>query len=57
MPVSDSIDDENDGLFETDDETDRQHYGIYRCLPVDDQEPDWECAEPDTVEEYLRRVR
>jgi hypothetical protein len=61
MSVSDSfragIDDEGTESFETDDETDRQQYGIYQCLPVDDHEPDWECKEPDTVEEYLRRVR
>ena len=41
----------------TDDEVDKRQYGIYRALPVDDVEPDWESGEAATVEEYLRRVR
>ena len=36
---------------------DKRQFGIYQCLPVDDGEPEWEAGEPQTVEEYLRRVR
>lgn len=42
---------------DTDEDTDKRQYGIYQCLPVDDAEPDWGVEEPETVEEYLRRVR
>jgi len=39
-------------------EEDKKSFGIHRCLPVDDGEPDWEVGGDDlTVEEYLRRVR
>ena len=38
-------------------EDDRKHFGIYRCLPVDDAPPNWAAGEPDSAEEYLRRVR
>lgn len=40
-------------------EDDRREYGIVQCLPVDDEEPDFgtDDAMPETVEEYLRRVR
>ena len=40
-----------------DEEEDARGFGIYQCLPVDDEEPDWDSGEPQTVEEYLRRVR
>lgn len=43
--------------YETDEEVDKRQFGIYQALPVDDAEPDWESGEPETVEEYLRRVR
>ena len=42
---------------EIDEEFDRRQYGIHQCLPVDDAQPDWAAGEPDSVEEYLRRVR
>ncbi|EFN58051.1 expressed protein [Chlorella variabilis] len=38
-------------------EDDRREFGIYQCLPVEAGEPRWEEGEPQTVEEYLRRVR
>ena len=36
---------------------DRREFGIYACLPVEPGEPDWEQDDPQSVEEYLRRVR
>ena len=41
----------------TDEEADKRQFGIYQALPVDDREPDWGTEEPQSVEEYLRRVR
>jgi hypothetical protein len=41
----------------TDEELDKRQFGIYRCLPVDDAEPDWAAGEASSVEEYMRRVR
>lgn len=40
-----------------DSEADRREFGLYQCLPVEPGEPDWDQQEPETVEEYLRRVR
>lgn len=34
-----------------------QEFGIHQCLPVAEGEPDWSIGEPQTVEEYLKRVR
>lgn len=48
---------EDGGDGDSDEEEDRREYGIYQCLPVPPGEPDWEEEEPQTVEEYLRRVR
>lgn len=48
---------EEEAAAGTDDEGDKRQFGIYQCLPVDDREPDWEREEPESVEEYLRRVR
>lgn len=42
---------------ESDEEHTLQEYGIARALPVDGQEPNWDLEEPDSAEEYLRRVR
>jgi hypothetical protein len=42
---------------QTDEEADKRQFGIYQALPVDDREPDWATEEPESVEEYLRRVR
>lgn len=47
--------DEEEGSSDSD--IDRREFGIYPCLPVEPGEPDWESGEPQTVEEYLRRVR
>ncbi|KAL4427817.1 hypothetical protein ABPG75_001906 [Micractinium tetrahymenae] len=41
----------------SDSEADRREFGLYQCLPVEPGEPDWDTEEPQTVEEYLRRVR
>lgn len=38
-------------------DVDKAEFGLYQCLPVDDAAPNFESAEPLTVEEYLRRVR
>lgn len=50
---------EDKGDFdEWSDEEDKKSFGIFQCLPVDDEEPDWEVGEDAlTVDEYLRRVR
>eukprot|EP00879_Flechtneria_rotunda_P009586 GHRR01010032.1.p1 GENE.GHRR01010032.1~~GHRR01010032.1.p1 ORF type:complete len:208 (+),score=95.48 GHRR01010032.1:279-902(+) len=45
--------DDNDS---SDDEYNQKNFGIYQALPVDG-EPDWSLDEPDSAEEYLRRVR
>ena len=41
----------------TDEEEEQREFGIYQCLPVDDGPPDFDSGEPETAEEYLRRVR
>ncbi len=41
----------------SDSEADRREFGLYQCLPVEPGEPEWDTEEPETVEEYLRRVR
>jgi len=46
--------DEDDS--DSDEEYNLKNFGIHQALPVDG-EPDWSLAEPDTAEEYLRRVR
>jgi len=55
--ADDEIEEDLEMEWETDEETDKKQFGIYQCLPVDDAEPDWDAEEPDSVEEYLRRVR
>ena len=42
---------------EDDADVDARAYGIYKQLPVDGREPDFESGSPQTAEEYLRRVR
>eukprot|EP00878_Enallax_costatus_P004035 GHUV01004258.1.p1 GENE.GHUV01004258.1~~GHUV01004258.1.p1 ORF type:complete len:305 (+),score=93.79 GHUV01004258.1:284-1198(+) len=39
-----------------DEEFNQKNFGIYQALPVEG-EPDWSLEEPDSAEEYLRRVR
>jgi hypothetical protein len=41
----------------SDDEFDKQQFGIYQCLPIDNLPPNFESGEAGTVEEYMRRVR
>jgi hypothetical protein len=58
----DEIADDDSGSSEAqeqadEEEADRREYGIYQCLPVEPGEPDWQEGEPQSVEEYLRRVR
>ena len=53
----DSDEYEDYDIADDEEEDDRRNFGIYQCLPVDDEEPDWDSGEPQTVEEYLRRVR
>lgn len=48
---------EDEERSSSDSEADRREFGLYQCLPVEPGEPDWETEEPETVEEYLRRVR
>jgi hypothetical protein len=55
--AEDLEEEEEDGSSDTNEEEDRRQYGIHQCLPVDDQEPDFDSGEPTTAEEYLRRVR
>jgi hypothetical protein len=53
----DTIEDDPEDGAQTDEDADKRQFGIYQCLPVDDREPDWQSGEPESVEEYLRRVR
>lgn len=45
------------GGTSSDEEQTLRDFGIHQALPVDDLEPNWDLQEPDSVEEYLRRVR
>eukprot|EP00882_Tetradesmus_deserticola_P021303 GHRQ01023064.1.p1 GENE.GHRQ01023064.1~~GHRQ01023064.1.p1 ORF type:complete len:233 (+),score=110.12 GHRQ01023064.1:228-926(+) len=45
-----------DDISSSDEEYNHKNFGIFQALPVDG-EPDWALDEPDSAEEYLRRVR
>lgn len=55
-PITSDLVDDDDYDDSSDEEYNQRHFGIYQALPVDG-EPDWSLSEPDTAEEYLRRVR
>jgi hypothetical protein len=55
--IGEEEEDDDEGEDDSSEEEDKREYGIYQCLPVEGGEPNWEEEEPQTVEEYLRRVR
>eukprot|EP00201_Polytomella_parva_P010991 CAMPEP_0175053288 /NCGR_PEP_ID=MMETSP0052_2-20121109/8839_1 /TAXON_ID=51329 ORGANISM="Polytomella parva, Strain SAG 63-3" /NCGR_SAMPLE_ID=MMETSP0052_2 /ASSEMBLY_ACC=CAM_ASM_000194 /LENGTH=771 /DNA_ID=CAMNT_0016317801 /DNA_START=142 /DNA_END=2457 /DNA_ORIENTATION=+ len=52
-----SLSDDYDGLEFVEDEYNLVNFSIYQAIPVPEGDPDWSQEVPDTVEEYLKRVR